>query len=236
MKQWLTDRFLEMLGNKNTCGHIFHLKEVWHIPEVHPGSLLDRDIPGYPQWTLQTPHSIPGEQSGCHSCQGWSWLPALLHFNHPGAPIPQAPFEGNTKCFPHHGAVDDVTDPAGLSPFHPLCPALATPSWCSAAFTGICHTLFGFPTSFWSTASYFKSFWMPFLKECTPGVEYIERSPARLHFFCSFLKIGLNLSLVVSFWGATCSTLQYLSKAQVQSNTELHINSAPRAAMSYNTT
>lgn len=86
-----------------------------------------------------------------------------------------------------------------------------------------------FHPSFWSIASSDKSFWMPFPKGYAPWAEDIERGTARLYFLCFFPKIGLGLSLAISSWWTTCSSLEYLSDAQVQPvyRWRKHVSSAP---------
>lgn len=89
-----------------------------YLQEIWTGISLDAPVQELYKLitTIQVSKASPQTQHG---------LPPRGCFHHPlsfPASVPQLLLEGSREPFPHHGTVADVTDPAGLSPSHPLHP------------------------------------------------------------------------------------------------------------------
>lgn len=230
-------------------GCILHLKEVWHILGVSTRNPPDR---GYP-WTfpVQEPYKLitalkrtKAAATDIRVNPAMGRTPTTVVFS----PCLFLCITPTDVVWRKHEAIlstielcstepaDDVNDPAGFFLFHFFMPYV---QHCYGNMYLMLYSLHldiaylvCFYSSFWSIASSYKPFWMPFLKGYTPWAADIERSTSYPHFLCFFPKIGLDLSLAISPWLTICSSLEYLSDAQVQSvcHWKKHVNSAPRTA------
>lgn len=222
---------------------------------VSTGNILDWDIPGCPQcssFTNSSQHSRWAKQ--LHRAQPrlpprgcvFTILSLFLHQSHrccqkeAGSPFPTVGLWMMLQTL--------------LASPHPILSSHSQPCYGNTCL--MLYSLVCFSTSFWSIASSFKSFWMPFLKECTSGAEIYWKEALHIHTFSIFSYFFLlyvffpilrkKLSLFFP-QNRACLCLYHLGKHLLHTALSLQctspvcqwttqINSAPRAAVPCNIT